>query len=364
MTEDRSERLARLTGALVDVPSVSGDEDAILARLREAMPPTGFEIAWDDDTVVFYTPEVRRPDAPLVVCAGHVDTVPADGNVPGRREGDAIVGRGASDMKGSLALMVEMANGVASGELASDLDVGFVLYGREELPFGDSALMPFLRRCPAASAIDLAIVMEPTDNTIELGCLGNLDARIVAHGVAAHSARPWFGHNAVHDAIRALAPLTDLPTRDVEIDGLAFREVVSVTTIAGGVAANVVPDRAEARVNMRYAPTHTPAEAERRLRELLGVRGVEVEVVGNAPPGPVPEGDPLVARLQRATGGRARAKQAWTSVAEFGAVDIPSVNLGPGDPQYAHREDERIELASLERGYELMTAFLAGAAEG
>jgi succinyl-diaminopimelate desuccinylase len=359
-----AERLASITLELVGIPSESGEEAAVLSRIRAEMPSSGFfERAEDQDAVLFYVPEVRRPETPFVVLAGHVDTVPAAGTRPGLQEG-VVVGRGAADMKGALAVMVESARALARGELTSDLDVGFLFFGREELPITQSALLPFFERNALARTIDLAIVMEPTNNDLEVGCLGNLNARILVHGAAAHSARPWLGENAIHTAIRALAPLADLPIRDVEIDGLIFREVVSVTTIAGGVAANVVPDHVEAHVNMRYAPTHAPPEAEARLRELLGAHRVEIDIVGNAPPGPVNLANPLVTRLRRAGDLRVGAKQAWTPVAEFAVVGVDAVNLGPGDPQYAHRDDERVEVASLVRTDELLRAFLTGAAGG
>ncbi len=234
-----------------------------------------------------------------------------------------------------------------------------MFFGREELPITQSALLPLFDRCPAARAIDLAVVMEPTGNEIHLGCLGNLNAAIVFHGTAAHTARPWFGRNAIHTAIGALTPIAELSPRDVEIDGLVFREVVSVTAIEGGIAGNVVPDRVEARVNFRYAPTRTPEEAEARLRELVSFGGSELTVVGNAPPGPVPVGNPLVERLRVAGGLDVAPKQAWTSVAEFGMVGVDAVNFGPGDPQYAHRDDERVDVAALVRSADVLRAFLA-----
>jgi succinyl-diaminopimelate desuccinylase len=135
---------------------------------------------------------------------------------------------------------------------------------------------------------------------------------------------------------------------------------VSVTRIEGGVAANVVPDRVEATVNLRYAPNHTPGDAESRIRELLGHHAVEVSIVSNAPPGPVAVRDPLVERLRRAGDLEVRPKQAWTPVAEFAQADIPAVNFGPGDPQYAHRDDERVEVAALVRSYEVLRSYLAG----
>ena len=359
---DLGTRLAERTLALVNRASVSGDEDAVLSDIATSMPANGYELVDDGDAVLFYVPEVRRPGASFVVLAGHVDTVPIAGNVPGAREGPAIVGRGAADMKGALAVMLEVAHALAGRHLESDLDVGLLFFGREERPIEESALLPVFDRCPVSRAIDLALVMEPTDNAVQVGCLGNLDARMTVHGMAAHSARPWLGVNAIHGAIRALAAIADLPVRDVEVDGLVYREVLSVTTIRGGVAANVVPDWAEARVNFRYAPTHTPAEAEARLRELLGHRGVDLAIVGNAPPGPVSAHHPLVERLKRSGDLAVEPKQAWTPVAEFGTAGVEAVNFGPGDPEYAHRDDERVEVASLVRSFELLSAFLANAA--
>ena len=229
---DLADRLAGRTLALVDIPSVSREEAAALAWIRTAIPWEAFEVLDEADPVLFLGPKVRRVDAPFVVLAGHVDTVPPAGAmVPGVLDPTAVVGRGSADMKSGLAVMLEVAERLAHDPSASDLDVGFLFFGREELPITESAVLPLFDRCAAAATVDLAIVMEPTDNAIEVGCLGNLNALITIEGTAAHSARPWLGDNAIHTAIAALASLADLPDRDVEIDGLMFREVVNVTTI-------------------------------------------------------------------------------------------------------------------------------------
>jgi succinyl-diaminopimelate desuccinylase len=359
MTQQVAERLAARTLALVDVASESWDEATILARVREEVPE-GFDLADDADACLLYLPMTRREGAPLVVFAGHVDTVPVADNVPGRLEGDAVIGRGASDMKAGVAVMLETMDAFGRGELASDLDVGFLFFGREEVSTDDSALRPLFGRAPALSEVELAVMMEPTDNALEIGCLGNLNARVIARGVAAHSARPWLGDNAIHHAIEALASIADLPIRDVDIDGLVYREVVNVTRIDGGVAANVLPDHVEATVNFRYAPSVTPAQAEARIRELLGHHAVEVEVVSNARPGPVTVRNPLVDRLRRAGDLRVRPKQAWTPVAEFADAGIDAVNFGPGDPGFAHRDDERVTVDALERRFRAVVAFLEG----
>ena len=354
-----AERLAARTLAFVDIASVSGDEGPILGAVADVMPDEVLELMDDSDGVAFFVPGRRRSGVPLVVLAGHVDTVPPNAIPQGLREGTTILGRGAADMKGGVAVMVEIATSIARAPNAGDLDVGFLFFGREELPITESALLPLLDRCETARSADLAIVMEPTANAIEVGCLGNLNALLTVRGEAAHTARPWLGRNAIHTAIEALGPLSDLPPRDVEIHGLIYREVVSVTSIEGGIAGNVVPDRVVARINFRYAPTRSPAEAEARLRELVSHPSSELEVVGNAPPGPVAVRHPLVSRLRQAGDLSIGPKQAWTPVAEFATVGVDAINFGPGDPQYAHRDDERVETSALVRSYEVLRSFLA-----
>ncbi|HVF07793.1 MAG TPA: succinyl-diaminopimelate desuccinylase [Actinomycetota bacterium] len=349
-----ADRLAARTLELVNIPSESRNEAEIAAHVR-SLVPASFVAEYEAEDA-FVWARLRRENRPLVLLAGHYDTVPAQGNVPGKIEKGVVAGLGASDMKGGLAVMLELAHDLQREP--SDLDVGLLFFGREELPYEESSLGPLFERSPIASAADLAIVMEPTANSVEVGCLGTLNATVTVAGRAAHSARPWLGDNAIHRAIEALAPIAELPVRDVTIGGWTFREVMSVTTIDGGVAANVVPDRVQARVNFRYAPGHTPAEAEARLHELLSVADVSVRIDGNAPPGRVDVHAPLVTRLREAGDLTVGPKQAWTPVAEFSIAGVDAVNFGPGDPQYAHRDDERIEVAALVRCHEVLRAFL------
>ncbi len=201
------------------------------------------------------------------------------------------------------------------------------------------------------------ICLEPTDNTLQLGCLGNLNARVVFEGRSAHSARPWLGVNAIAVAFEGLRDVLALEPRDVEIEGLLFREVLSVTQIHGGIATNVIPARVEATLNFRYAPDRTPASAEERVRELVGR---EVEIVQNSPAAHVALGSPLVERLRAVGAFELQPKQAWTNVADFAARGLDAVNLGPGTTRYAHTADERVEIAELERTFAALQAFLLG----
>ena len=335
---------------LVDIPSVSGSEAAVTEYVRRAVRlPAVFD---DGESLVYAV----RGGRPLVLLAGHTDTVPAQDNLPGSIDGGAVVGLGASDMKGGLAVMIELANWAAVADLAYDLAVLF--FPREELGPSVNPLPGVFARVPLIDEASLVVVLEPTDNTLQLGCLGNLNARVVFEGRAAHSARPWHGVNAVGVAFEGLRSVLTLEPRDVQIEGLVFREVLSVTEIHGGIASNVIPASVEVTLNFRYAPDRTPEDAVARVAELVGR---DVEILANSPPAHVPSLDsPAVAGLRAAGPFRVEPKQAWTNVADFAARGLDAVNLGPGATRYAHTADERVEIAELERTLEALKRFLSG----
>jgi succinyl-diaminopimelate desuccinylase len=343
--------LARRTLELVDIPSTSRDEARIIAHIRDevTLPLT----YGTEEALLFTTP---RTGQPLVLLAGHVDTVPPQDNLPGALEDGCVVGLGASDMKGGLAVMVELAEWAADATAALRCDLAFLFFVREELPTDQSALPRVFAEAPLVLESDLVVMLEPTDNAVHAGCLGNLNATVVFRGESAHSARPWQGVNAIDLAVQGLAPVIGCPPLDVEVGGLTFVEVLSATRIAGGIADNVVPDRVEVRLNYRYAPNRTRPEAEARLREL--VPG-EVEVTSNSPPARPATDSPLVERLRRAGDLAVEPKQAWTPVAEFAAQGLDAVNLGPGATRYAHRADERVEIAALERTFDVLRRFVS-----
>jgi succinyl-diaminopimelate desuccinylase len=336
-----AERLAERTLELVNIPSESRGEAEIAAYVRDAVGRP----AWDEDDTLWYG------SRPRVVLAGHFDTVPAQGNIPGSIEDGAVVGLGASDMKGGVAVMIELARELGDG-------VGFLFFPREELPASESPLPHFFDSVPDVHAAELVILLEPTDCTIQAGCLGNLNARITFHGVSGHSARPWTAENAIDRALDGLRAYAAIEPRPVEIGGLTFTEVATITQIEGGIATNVVPDRVVANVNFRYAPDRSPSSAEAYLRSLLP-EGATFEHAGDSPPARVVTDSPLVQRLRAEGGLELEPKQAWTNVADFTSRGIDAVNFGPGATRYAHRRDERVEIAALVRAYESLHGFLA-----
>src|SRR3954467_94118 len=277
------DRLAARALELIDVPSESRNEDDLAALLRDALRDVGARDVGDTCVLAGTT---ERGDPPLVLLAGHLDTVPAQDNHPGRRDGDAVHGLGAADMKGAVAVMIELARS-GLGERAN-VDVGYVFFGREELPVVHSALGPLLEREPGLRTADAVIVMEPTANAIHAGCLGNINATWTFPGTSGHSARPWLADNAIHRAAAGIAALAEVPYEPREFDGLRVVQVVSVTRSEGGIAGNVIPDRAVAQVNFRYAPGTSAEEAERLPRGWGGPDGARPLASNARPPPPPP----------------------------------------------------------------------------
>jgi succinyl-diaminopimelate desuccinylase len=328
------DRLATRTLELIDIPSESRDEARLARHIASLLDVTDL-----GDTCL-----LARRGAPVLL-AGHLDTVPAQDNLPGRIEGSRVHGLGASDMKGALAVMVELALAGAPFDC--------LFFGREELPGQFSALAPLLER--ERLAYELVVMMEPTSNELHAGCVGNMNATWTFTGRSAHSARPWDGENAIHAAARGIASLAGFEPEEHVFDGLTFYEVASVTEIQGGIASNVIPDRAVCGVNYRFAPGRSVEAAKARLRELCP--GGELTIDSVAPSGPVATENPLARALIAAGDLRVAPKQAWTPVAEFGQAGLDGVNFGPGEPAQAHRRDESVEIAALVRAYEVLEAF-------
>ncbi|MFD1716677.1 succinyl-diaminopimelate desuccinylase [Georgenia deserti] len=337
-----------LTAAICDIPSVSDDERALADAVEASLRPVGhLEVLRDGDALVART-DLGRPRR--VIIAGHIDTVPVAGNLPTWRASaedgtDELWGRGTVDMKGGVAVALHLAARLA----APRWDVTWVFYDHEEVAAEANGLGRLARHHPDWLAGDLALLGEPTGGGIEGGCNGTLRADVVATGRTAHSARAWRGVNAVHAAGEILDRLRSYRPREVEVDGLSYREGMNAVRITGGIASNMIPDRCVVTVNYRFAPSLSPSDAEAHVRELFD--GFEVEVTdlaGGARPGLE---DPLAAEFVAAvtaeTGAEPVAKQGWTDVARFAELGVPAVNFGPGDPLLAHADDERCPVRQI-----------------
>jgi succinyl-diaminopimelate desuccinylase len=352
---DLSSDAATLTAALVDIESVSGDE-AGLADLVEAALRRYPSLDVDrDGNVVLARTDLGREQR--LVLAGHLDTVPIADNVPSHVEGDLLFGCGTTDMKSGVAVLLRIAHLVGTGALDPRVDLSFVCYDCEEIEASRNGLGRLARERPEVLAGDLAVLLEPTDGLIEGGCQGTMRVAVQVPGVRAHSARSWLGTNAIHAAGAVLQRLTDYEAREVDVDGLRYREGLNAVAITGGVAGNVVPDSCTITINYRFAPDRSEKDAEDHLREVFA--GYELEVTDSAP-GARPGLDGELAKsIVAAVGGEARAKLGWTDVARFGVLGIPAVNLGPGDPNLAHKPEEHVVIAQIGETEDALVRFLS-----
>lgn len=341
---DLSATSVDITRAICDVPSVSGDETTLADLIDDAIRPLAhLEVYRDGDTIVARTNLGR---AQRVVIAGHIDTVPINGNVPTRDiaiDGEPFLwGRGTVDMKAGVAVQLKLAAEL----VAPRVDLTWMWYDHEEVDADLNGLTRLARTRPDLFAADFAILGEPSNGTVEGGCNGTLRALVRTTGVRAHSARAWIGENAIHKAAPILTRLAEYRPRSIEVDGLVYREGLNAVRISGGVASNVIPDACEVEVNYRFAPSFTGEQAADHVRDVFA--GFDVDIVDVAP-GARPGLDAALAQeFVAAVGAEPTPKYGWTDVARFAALGVPAVNYGPGDPHLAHHDEERVPLAQID----------------
>jgi len=343
-----------LTAALVDIPSESRDEariaDEVEAALRAQAP--GFEIIRNGNAVLARTC-LGRPTR--VLLAGHLDTVPVAGNLPSRRANGELHGCGTADMKSGDAVFLHLAATVA--EPAHDLTL--VFYDCEEIDSAANGLGRIERELRDWLTADVAILGEPTAGYIEAGCQGTLRVVVSATGTRAHSARSWLGDNAIHKLGAVLDRLTAYRARSVDIDGCTYREGLSAVRVDGGVAGNVIPDAASATVNFRFAPDRSPEAALQHVHDVFAGLDVDIELTDSAA-GALPGlSEPAARALVDAAGGQVRAKYGWTDVSRFAALGIPALNYGPGDPNLAHKRDERVPVGNITAAAAMLRGYLS-----
>ncbi|UXA20911.1 succinyl-diaminopimelate desuccinylase [Mycobacterium sp. SMC-4] len=333
---------AALTAALVDIPSESRHEKLIADEIESALreQTVGYHIVRNGDAVLART-DYGRPSR--VLLAGHTDTVPAADNLPSRLENGVLHGCGTSDMKSGDAVFLHLAATVTDPRH----DITLVLYDCEEIEATANGLGRIERELPQWLDADVAILGEPSGGYIEAGCQGTLRVRISTTGTRAHSARSWLGDNAIHRLGDVLARLASYRARSVDIDGCRYREGLSAVRIDGGVAGNVIPDAAAVTVNFRFAPDRSVEQAYAHVCEVFDGLDIAVELT-DAAAGALPGlTRPAAAALVEAADGQVRAKYGWTDVARFAARGVPAVNYGPGDPNLAHRADERVDVEQI-----------------
>jgi succinyl-diaminopimelate desuccinylase len=351
--------LLEATAELVAIPSLSHAEHALADLVEERLSACDWlETTRLGDNVVARTQQGR---AQRLVLAGHLDTVTPNHNDEPKVDGDTLWGIGAADMKGGLAVMLELATSTPT----SPIDLTWCFYACEEVGRAESGLLELWQERPDLLAGDAAILGEPTGALVEAGCQGTMQLRISRQGVRAHTARPFTGRNAIHRLGPLVQTVAAWESRKVVLDGCTYAEQLQVVAIEGGVAGNVVPDAASITVNFRYAPDRHLRDAEEYLRQLLGGQAHDEEdgdgwtLIDGADGAPPSLGHPLLAALVDKSGTAPRAKVGWTDVASFWEHGVPAANFGPGDPLLAHHPDEHVTRAQLERARQVLGSLIS-----
>jgi succinyl-diaminopimelate desuccinylase len=350
--------LLAVTTDLMAVPSVSGLEAPLADLVQKTLTGCSWlEVQRVGDNVVART---ARGRGQRLVLAGHLDTVPPGDNEVPRLDGDTVWGVGASDMKGGLAVMLDLATTVPDPAV----DVTWCFYAREEIDRDQSGLLELWQTRPELLEGDAAVLGEPTCALVEAGCQGTMRVRVTLRGVRAHTARPFTGRNAIHRLVPLLRTVADWEGRAVTLDGCTYAEQLQVVAVDGGVASNVVPDEAVVILNHRYAPDRGQVEAEAFLHGLLDPtlepeEGDTWELLDAGDGAPPSLDHPLLKTLVERSGRPPTAKVGWTDVASFWAHGVPAANFGPGDPLLAHHPDERVSAAQLERARAVLLSVIS-----
>lgn len=342
--------------ALCSIPSPTGEESALCDYIEHELrqSQSDHSVARDGHSLVVTVP--AREGLPSVVLAGHLDTVRTHHDGPPRIDGERLYGPGAADMKSGLAVMLELLRSLREGRTPK-YAITFVFYEKEEGPYEENRLGELLDRFASLRRADLAVCLEPSENQLQLGCMGSVHARVIFHGKTSHSARPWQGENAIHKSSGFLGRLSRRGVVDHTLDGMLYREVISATMAEGGRGRNVVPDRFTLNVNHRFAPGKTPDDAVRELTELVDGEA-EIEVFDRSPSALPARHHPMVEALISTGVTSIAPKQAWTDVARFASLGVAAVNFGPGTQSQAHQRNEYTDRAALAHGLTLFHRWL------
>ena len=361
----------RLAEELISRPSITPDDAGCQALIAARLEPLGFECEHLDfgpvDSKVSNLWALRRGrrDGPVVVLAGHTDVVPtgplanwsSDPFVPSHRDGH-LYGRGAADMKTSVAAMVVAAEEFVRRNTDFAGTVALLITSDEEGAAVDGTVRVVELLRERGQRIDACIVGEPTSvaalgDTIKNGRRGTLSGKLKVKGVQGHIAYPQLARNPMHDFAPAMAELVAMRWDE----GNAFFPPTSwqISNMhAGTGAGNVIPGELVVDFNFRFSTESTPQSLQARLTDVLDKHGVQHELMwtlGGEPflttPGTLSQA--LCDAIEAECGRRPElSTTGGTSDGRFIARICPQVvEFGPINASI-HQVDERVAVASIE----------------
>ncbi len=345
-----NQELGKLTLDLVNISSVSKDEKSIADSIETALEEySHLKLTRVNNSLVAQT---NFGNKQRVVIAGHIDTVPANNNFPGQINNSEVTGLGSVDMKSGIAVALKLASEITS----SKFDITYLFYESEEIETKFNGLELITKQQKDLLNCDFAILMEPTNGILEVGCQGSLRFEVSASGKRSHSARWWNGDNAIHKTNKILEILNNYKSREPEIDGYKFREGLQAVKINGGIAGNVVPDSVSVSINHRFAPDTSIDQATTNMKNLF--KDFNFQLVDAANAAPTGLANPVIKEFAESIGKNIAPKFGWTDVARFASAGIPAINFGPGDPNLAHHPDEKVSISQINDVYDSLKKWL------
>lgn len=347
------EKLIQYTVELVKIPSVIGNEKEIADYVESFLKKYLKNIIRYNNSLIAFND--FNQDKKTITLLGHLDTVPGINQYTGQIIDGKIYGLGASDMKGGLAVMMSLIEYFFNKE--SKYNLIYVFYEKEEGPYEDNGLEPLLKNYDIIQKSDLAFALEPTNNKIQMGCLGTMHGWVKFKGKRAHSARPWEGENAIHKAYKLLEKLYNFGRKEYDFEGLKYYEVMNATMVEYSGGRNIIPDEFKININYRFAPGKSIEQAKQELIDFVEGQG-EVEFTDVSPAGKVCKDNPILKYMINRFKLEVEAKQAWTDVGRLSQYGVDAVNFGPGDTAQAHQKNEYIPVDNLIKNFEIFSNFL------
>ena len=324
-----------LTKSLMNIPSVSGDEEAVGFYLRDYLRSLGWTVelqavSENQNNVIAYLNETPR-----VFLSTHIDTVPPF--IEASEDDEKIYGRGACDAKGIIAAQITAAEQLRKEGVE---DIG-LLYTVEEERTSSGAKAA--NQHPLAAKCEFMINGEPTDNDLAIGSKGTLRLMIKTDGKAAHSAYPEQGDSAIE---KLLDILEDIRHTKFPNDEFFGDTTVNIGTVEGGVALNVIPPQAEAGLAIRLTTPKEPIfEA---LKNVVRDRG-EIEILSCSEP----------VKMLAVEGFNHKVVRFTTDIPYLTNWGQPLL-LGPGSILVAHTKDEFVLKKDLEEAVNLYRGLCSG----